>query len=84
MPRDGHKESQLVKIHDVDAEKDLAIQQKDVGRNRRHSGRNMWLPWRTVFPFNEAKLGPKMSKRVIGQFGIRFWSTNERKSQVEG
>jgi hypothetical protein len=41
MPRDGHKESQLVNVHDVNAESHFVIQQKDVRRNRRHSGRNM-------------------------------------------
>jgi hypothetical protein len=90
MPRDGHKESQLVNIHDVDAESHVAIQQKDVRGNRRHSVRNMWLPPVDCLPFQRGDIRPKMSsaarisKRVIGQFGIRFKSMNERKYRVEG
>jgi hypothetical protein len=51
MLRDGHKESQLVNIHNVDAESHFGMQRKDVGRNRRHSRRNMWFPLADCLPF---------------------------------
>jgi hypothetical protein len=59
MPRDGHKESQFISIHDVDAESHFAIQQKDVRRSRRHRGKNMWFTSADCLPFEGGHTGPK-------------------------